>query len=69
MYTVVLGWRGLSTDFYKNEISFRDKYIYDHCKDKIILQIKSMEATHKSLNMSARNNISVLITEKIYVSY
>ena len=34
--TVGLGWRVLSTGFSNNGISFREKYLDDHWKEKII---------------------------------
>ena len=64
-----LGWRVLSTDFSNNGISFREKYLDDHWKDKFIPHIRRREDTPKGLNMPGRNNLPVLITKTISRSY
>ena len=69
MYTVGLGWRVLSTGFSNNGISFREKYLDDHWKEKIIPHIRRREYTSKSLNMPEIKNIPVFRTKTISGSY
>ena len=64
-----LGWRFLSTDFSNNRISFREKYLDDHWKEKIIPHIRSREYKYKSLNMPEIKNIPVFRTKTISGSY
>ena len=69
MCTVVPEWRVLSTDFSNNRISFREKYLDDHWKEKIIPHIRRRKYTSKSLNMPERKNTPVLRTKTISGSY